>query len=258
MGRAVARKQDTAVAAPGFSANDFGSVTHDQELSSQDILIPKLLVMQPQSPKVVSGDCDLGDIVDTASWEALGKAERGKNASKSLEFIPFSWNKYWIIKKQDGNRFKTEKLVRVDRSNQNLDPWEKWQGEDGILRERVYLHLFHVLIPGKSFPYVLGFKGSSKKAGDMVVTQMYTINPSIEGEAWQKSAMGCVMKVTPQVVSKEDSTFVVLETAVSRPAEFEEACEALSWYKKVAAGEAQADLSGIGDDDIGNKETGEF
>ena len=62
MGRAVARKQDTAVAAPGFSANDFGSVTHDQELSSQDILIPKLLVMQPQSPKVVSGDCDLGDI----------------------------------------------------------------------------------------------------------------------------------------------------------------------------------------------------
>jgi len=260
MSKAVAKKQSTFL--EDFSEADFASATHAQDLSAQDILIPKLLVMQPQSPQVISGDCELGDVVDTATWTALAKAARGKNPSKPLEFVPFDWSKYWIIKKQDGNRFKTEKLVRVNRTNQRDDPWDRWKGADGVLRERVYLHLFHVLVPGKPFPYVLGFKGASRKAGDMVVTQMFTINPSLEGEAWKKSQFASVMKITPKVISKADSTFVVLEAKTSRSSTYSEACEALSWYKKVSAGEAKVDLSGIDDDGVErykvNKPTGDF
>ena len=153
-GKELAKKGTAELA--GYSDSDFGSVGHKQELASNDIVIPKLLVMQPQSPKVVDGTCKLGDVVDASSWEALGKARFGQEKGKPLDFIPFSWSKYWIIKRKDGKRFKTEKLLAVDRHNQDDDPWEQWKGADGVERQRVYLHLFHVIIPGDIFERIWG------------------------------------------------------------------------------------------------------
>ena len=254
----VAVKEEYGVAE--ITDNDFmQAMQPEQDITAQDVMIPKILIMQPQSPRVVEQDNKLGDLVDTMNWEKLANAKDKKNDASSLEVVPFFWTKYWLIKKQNGSRWDFESMIKMDRTNQNEDPFKTWPGDDGVLRKREYMHLFYVLVPGKQIPYALAFKGASKKAGDSLVTQMFTVNKNLKVDAaWKASPMAKAMHITPVITSKNDNTFVTLEVSVSRDSTFDEAVEALTWSKAVSSGATKTDHSDLASEEYIDAHGGEF
>jgi len=238
----------------GFEDSDFAGAGPQQNITSNDIMIPKVLMMQQGSPKVLDGDFQFGELVDTLNWEKLGDIKRGDKKAKSLEVVPFHWEKFWVNRKQDGSRWVFESMVKIDHTNENLNAYEEWQGEDKAWRKRIYLHLFYCMVKGKTIPHVVGFRGGSKNAGDGLVTQMFTLNSSIKTkEAWKKSPMAKVMNITPvKTTNKSGETYCALEVSVHRDSSFEEACEALKWFKQISKGSTEVDHSDIKGSDDGS------
>lgn len=257
MTKELTKKQNTEAAV--FQDSDFADVNPDQNIAKNDIMIPKILIMQGMSPKVLDGEAQFGELRDTLNWEVLAKIKTSNKPAQPLKILPIHWEKYWIIKKQDGDKWRFEAMEKMTPETENLDMYETWEGPDNVLRKRVYLHLFYVLIEDKPIPYTLGFRGSSKKAGDALVTQLYVVNRTLNvKEAWKKSPMGKWITITPTKMTKDDNTFAVLEVTPGEQATFEQACEAMTWFKAIKSGEAKADHSDLETEDIESKDSGEF
>ena len=77
----------------------------DQTVTSNDIVIEKILFQQFMSEKVKSSDAIYGELRGTLNNEKFG------DLNNALEFIPFHVNKFWIefdrIKNKNGT-IKTE------------------------------------------------------------------------------------------------------------------------------------------------------
>ncbi len=257
--KALAVKETNAVMT--VSDEEFMAVVPQQDMTANDVMIPKILVMQPMSPRVVAQDSAFGDLVETLGYRTLANAKTAKSDSSPLLIIPIHWAKYWINKKHNAqtNRWDFEGIVKMDHANQNLDMWEEWQGKDGAMRKREYMHLFHVLIPGEPIPYAIAFKGSSKKSGDALVTQMFTINKKIKADkAYLNSPMGKAIKITPVITTKNNNTFCTMEISVDRNSTFEEACECLQWSKQISSGTTQTDHSDLAEEGYVNTQGGGF
>ena len=217
-----------------------------QDITSNEIVIPKIIPMQGQSPQVLAGDAAFGELRDTLNNDIMAAAESGKKAAVPMTFIPFHWEKYYITKVQDGAKWKFEKMEKITPAMAKLDPYECWSGADGRMYKRIFLHLFYVLVPGKAMPYTIGFKGSSKRAGDALVTNMFVINKMNKSElAWKRSPMARVMSLIPKKESKEGNTYIVLEAKPLRDSTYEEACEALQWLSSFRTSNVQVDNSDI-------------
>lgn len=229
---------------PAVTDNDFAGVKAEQNIGKNDIAIPKVLIMQGQSPRVLEGEAQFGELLDSLNWKNMGDIPRGDKKAKPLICLPFHWEKYWNIRRQMQDKWVFDSMVKMDSLNENLDQYEEWQGNDGVMRRRVYQHLFYVLVKGSTIPFAVAFRGSSKSAGDNIVTQMYVINKSLKvDKAYKCSPMAKMIKITPKKVTNEKGTFIQLEACVHNDATFEEACEALKWHKQVMAGAAKVDLS---------------
>lgn len=255
----LVKKQSTELTK--FDDSLFESVGEDQTLSKADIMIPKILIMQGQSPKVLEGDASFGELRDTLNWKIMGKVKTSKEEVMPLTCIPFHREKYWIIKKADGDKFKTETIVRVDYTNENLDMYETWVEGDGVVRKRVFLLLFYVLVEGNPIPYTVGFRGSSLDTGKALGTQMYVVNKSLNvKEAYKRSPMGKVIDLIPTKVSKNDNTYTVLEMRINRESTKEEAMKAYEWYMAVSSGETKAEATQVSkiDDEEVTPVSGEF
>lgn len=226
------------------SDSEFENVGPDQNITASDIMIPRILNMQPQSPKVIEGEAAFGELRDNMEWSVLAVAKKGDTPAKSLVVLPFHWQKYWIQKKKEGGQFNFESMILMDHTNEKLDPFESWKEEDGIERKREYLHLFYVLLKDKPLPYTIGFKGASKKAGDMLVTQMYTANKALKNvEAFVRSPMGKLVEITPVKITKDSKSYMAMEVRPFETSTKDQAVEALTWHKNVASGAAKADLT---------------
>jgi len=243
MKKEVSKKEDSAAVESKVDDNEF-NIMPDQDTTAEDISIPKVLIMQGQSPRVLDGDAQFGDLVDTLNWEVMASIKRGKDDVKTLEVVPVHWEKYWIIKKADGQKWKTVALTKMTPADQEKDPYEKWD-EGGVAHKRIYLHVFYIMIKGKTIPYTIGFRGSSREAGKAFRTQMYEINKTIKAAPYVQSPMGRVIEITPVKTLKDDNTFVTLEIKPIRESTLEEAREALKWNKALKSGKAKADHSDI-------------
>jgi len=228
----------------GFDDSAFSNVMPDQELSSRDIVIPKILTMQAGSPRVLEGSNTFGEMVDTLNWEVMARTKSAKEEALSLTCIPFFWKKAWIIRRLDNGRWVFDHILEMDRHNESLNPYEPWtdNGED---YKREYAHFFNVVIPGKPLPYTLCFRGASKKTGDALVTQMYVSNKMLKvKEAYLRSPMGAAIEVTPvKETNKDGNTYIKLEIRRLRESTKEEAVEALTWLETISSGGARTDYN---------------
>jgi len=243
----VVKKQSTEVA--GFDDSQFKGLGPSQDISRQ-IVIPKLLLMQGQSPRVLAEDNKFGELVDTMNYEVFAAAAGKNSDGKKLEFIPFHMVKLWINKKEVEKKWHFHSIDTIDHTNEGLDPFEEWQGKDHegktCTMKRIFMSLFYILVPGNPLPLTLGFRGASKKSGDSLITQMYVANKMLKNVAnYVSSPMGSVMELSIIKKNKENNTFAVLEVKKLRESTKGEAVEALRWLKTVNAGKATADHSDI-------------
>jgi len=202
--------------------NAFG----DGGYSSQDVIIPKILVMQGLSQLVMDGVAKFGDFVNNQSQEVIGSLDA------PVEFIPFHLDKVWIVSEKKGNKYEFSHIEPVTIANENRK-WEEVVDGKELKNEKSF-NFYSILPSDPSIPYILQFKGTSQRTGKELATQMY-----VKNKAAGLAPPAKVMSLKGNKVSNEKGTYVVLKTEISRETKREEMMECLTWYKSITSGKTK-------------------
>jgi len=170
----VATKAQNAVAISG-TAEDMNAWAAP-ELTAQDVVIPRILIMQPTSKILLEGQgLQLGDVVESLTKSKLS----GKD--EPLEFVPFFQTKVWVeYDVTEGEDIKNKKFLRitpVTPANENLPYKDEEKTLEGkmikVMRDRWFLRQNHT----RSF-FSLSFK-SFFASSFAAVTKVFTLNHSL-------------------------------------------------------------------------------
>jgi hypothetical protein len=147
--------------------------------NTNDILIPRLRLMQPTSEEVGDEKFKMGDIVESLAAEKLGGVDT------PLEIVPIHIFKTWRNYRVDGE-FKARggKLVSVTpvTAENEKQPWEGTETIDGKpvpvrrdLSYNAYVLLKRDLESSTAFPMNIVFKRTSANAGKQLVSLVYRL-----------------------------------------------------------------------------------
>lgn len=193
------------------------------EVSSRDIIIPKIHLMQGLSDLVADGKAKLGDFVDSLTGDLLGSID------SPVEFIPFHMTKAYIVSRRKKGEGKFE-FERYELDTNTQYPFEVMDGEDTVKYE--YALQFYVLLKSDmSMPYVITFKSTSLRAGKVLSTQMY-----IRNRAAGLVPCAYSMMLSGKKEKNDKGTFAVMEVKIGNKTTDTEIAECLNWYKTVNAG----------------------
>lgn len=233
MTKQVAKKQSTEVSTEAMDLSQWG----EQEVSREDIVIPKILAMQGLSELVTSRKAQIGEFRDSVSAKLLGSID------EPMEFIPFHVQKLWIeFLPDEKGVMKFSKVTPMTRENEGK-PWEEKDSTGKAILRRDRTLQFFVLRPddlkeGLVMPYVLSFRRTSAQAGKKLYTQMYFTN-----KQRKLPPPAFVMKLTGKIETNNNGTYVVMDVEEGRKVNTEELMAAFEMYKVVQAGETKVDNS---------------
>lgn len=207
------------------------------ELTSKDIIIPKILPMQGLSKLVTDGKAVMGEFRDSLNGTLLGNAEKAP-----LEFVPFYMEKVWVIFEEKAGTMKFSKQVPIDPSNEN---WEIEEVIAGVKIRRDRCMNFYVLLPsdvaqGGAIPYILSFRRTSLRAGQKLATQMFLKNIKAG-----KTPASVAMQLSGTRTTNDKGTFIVLDATEKRASSDEEVKEAFGWVKAIREGKTKVDTSDL-------------
>lgn len=219
-------------------------------VSAQDIIIPRILLMQPMSEAVTEGDAAFGDMVESLSNEKVG------DLKTPLEVVPFLMRKIFVeYDVTNGTDMKNKKFLRVTPitpQNENL-PYNDEETRDGkrMLIMRDYVREFYVLRVdelklGATIPYTISFRRSSAQAGKKLATQMYVKNLNAG-----KTPASVTVMLTVNKTTNDQGTFGTFDIAPNAPTDIKYIAEAFKWLQLVNQGSAKvADESYAADDGV--------
>jgi hypothetical protein len=238
MSKDLTTKQTQAVAAPTDLA-DWGT----ENKIGQDLLLAKILPMQPMSDLVTDSKAAIGEFRDSVSGAKLG------SIAEPLEFIPFHVEKMWDVLVKNGDKFEWDHSMPLIEDamnpayNDNL-PWAD-KNPDGVDIKRVRRMNFYVLLPseiasGVAIPYILSFKSTSYKEGKKVLNQMYLRNrkAGLPPPAYSFLLAGTKEK-------NDQGMYIIPNVTLAKPSSKDQVQECLSWYKLVKAGSVKVDDSDL-------------
>jgi hypothetical protein len=206
--------ETTDVAIAGLTDSAWGS----EEVTSSDVMIPKLLCMQGLSKLVAAEEATMGEVRNSLTKELVG----GKG--KPFEVIFFYLKKMWYIFEQgDDGEFKYVKAEPYDSSNQH---WPYNEEINGVQIRRNFALNFYGIQPGETFPVVVSFQRMSVKAGRKIADMAAKL------KALNQPMAAKVVKLDTVKQSNEKGTFYVFEADTQgRAATKKELLEAHKWYK---------------------------
>jgi len=135
----------------------------DAGISTSDLQISRLSIMNALSELVKSGEFRIGDIVDGGSEEKLG------DAKAPVEIVILKSFKYW-------NSTKNNEYIKGSRRpavSQNDMPWTEEGGIKNIYNHSFYLLLRKDLEEGIVFPYTINFRSTEVKKAKRICTILY-------------------------------------------------------------------------------------
>lgn len=238
MSSEVAVKGTTALSTE--TLNEWGA----PQVSQQDIIIPKILVMQGLSVAVAEGRAQMGEFRDSLNNTLMGRFD-----TDPVHVIPFYIEKTWdILEEQEDGSFKWTRSVPVvenPASPDYNDNW-KWEAEVGGQKiKNVRRFNYYVLLPsevesGASIPYIFSFKSTSIKEGKKLYTQMYlrNIKAGLPPAAFTIKLGGARQK-------NDKGIFIVPSFELDRKSTQEELAECLSWIKMIKGGKVKVDESDV-------------
>lgn len=232
--------------------NEWGVPT---TMSSQDMVIPKILPMQGLSVLVADGIARMGEFRDSISTDLLGAIDA------PVEVIPFFLQKMWDIMKDDGSgNFKwARSVVLVDNpaSPEYNDNWAWEAEEDGVRIKRVRRMNFFVLIKSQvgtgAMPYVLSFKSTSLREGKKLFTEMYIrcANAGLPPASYSFMLGGKKEK-------NDKGTFIVPTMTRANKSTPQELAECLKWIRLIKGGAARVDESDMQEAAPVSEDTGDY
>lgn len=164
-----------------LAAHEDMSWGHTTAASEDDVIIPKLLLMQKTSKFVddESLDIGVGDIVRSTTKEVLAKK------GESVEIIPLNMSKTWVNFTLESGQPKFIGIEERNKSNDGL-PWD--YEVDGIPHRRDATLNVYCLIkddvdeylaakekgePAMLFPSLLSFSRTSARSGQVISSHFF-------------------------------------------------------------------------------------
>lgn len=224
---------------PNHAMIEFGSMMDAEKASARDILIPKILFMQPVSKFVAKEKAKPGEL--RASLDATCLAERGK----TTEFIAF-------------NRFKTRvtfKKVKGKQEYQSTTPWVP--AYEGVPRNEIiggeeYEHFetlnYYVLLTsdiasGEAFPYLISFRSTAYKTGKALETFRTKLQMANKPLPFKTFQLGL------EQTENDKGTFYVPTVTMGRNSTDEELSQVKNWFDLVTPGSVKHDDSDLEEKD---------
>lgn len=159
-----------------------------EDISANDIIMPKLWAMQGLSELVSEGKAKMGDLIDSLTGEILG------GFSKPVRFVPIEFKKLWY-------RTRGRELIEVlpvTPENEHI-PFED---VGGIKNSRSII--FYGLIGDSQLPYMINFKGTSFVEGKKLLTMAFVLSKMAK-----KNATDFAFKIGTRKESNDKGTYAV-------------------------------------------------
>lgn len=152
-------------------------VADNKELFQNDILIPKVWLVQAMSEMRKEKKAEEGQFVDSQSGEILA------DLAEELKFVTLKTFKRWQTFKlvQEGQKIKKEFIsseIMVFGKNHDLPYEDTIEGEKIVRRQVIsaYILLEKDATQGINRPYIVDFAASSKGAGRALISDIKTLN----------------------------------------------------------------------------------
>jgi hypothetical protein len=244
--KAVAVKQENRPSAITEQPYD-PSVWGQANLTSRDVIIPRVLLMQPMSPQVTDGKAVFGEFRESLNDEVLGKFENG------FDVIPFLMKKVFVESQvippaKAGGRPEKKWLRTIDITPENEAlPYE---GEATlpdtgevvpVIRDRVmnfYVLLKAELELGGAIPYIISFRRTSMTAGKKMTTQMYMKNINA-GKTPASMVMHIFAKKESNQIDGQNVTYAIADVKPVEQTPDRMIAEAFRWLQIVKDGNAK-------------------
>lgn len=225
--KAVAKKEAPGALANLSEAGKKAVAAH--KITTDNIIIPRILLMQAMSDKVTKGEAKFGELRDTLENKLHGGFD------KPLEIIPIhSFETYTQSEKlPSGNRF----LGVIPAEGNEGKPYE--ETVDGKTLINMYTINTYVLLPneiaeGMDLPYLLTFRSTSVRCGKKINTIMYMRNLAAGRDPW-----AAAITVSTTKTQNDQGTFGVFDVAGQRAATPEEMARAAHWFGVIDAGKTE-------------------
>jgi len=235
----VQTEQNKALANP----SDLEAWGGGQTITSNDILIGKILPLNFMSEKVKEKKGEYGEFRDTVSNKKFG------DLKTPFEFIPFYMEKKWlefdiITNKAGAKKREFKQLINIVDNPTSSGYNDNLPYVDTVANvERDRCMDFYVLIPeeitgGEALPYILSFRRTSLKAGKKLAMQMFTRNVR---KGLPPAAV--TLELSGKTVQNDLGEFVVMDVENKRETTKEELQAAFEWFKLVKGGKTKVDES---------------
>lgn len=187
-------------------------------MSREDLLIPRIQLMQDISEHVKSGKFRPGVLINSTTNEVI--ADKGE----SCEIIPILGYREWIINDVD-DRNKEKYRCRIRMTPEN-EIWAREDVENGKAIRRTKCINFFCLLASKpdELPMLVSFKKTSMYAGKKLSTHFQISAMKNQAPASQ------VFKIGGETQSYNGYSFYVFNVEPSRKATSEELALAKKWY----------------------------
>ena len=198
-------------------AQDLGA-WGDEEISSSDLVVPRLWLMQALSELVAEKEvCSAGEIVDSLTEEVVGGIDN------PVGVVPFKVDKLYYIMKDGGDRPELEAIVPWTKANDSL-PREFTADGVNYFRQKVYK--FYVVREGEVLPFTIIFKSMGLHAGKQLFTEAY-----IKNKMAGKSPAAFVMNLGCQKQKNDKGVFYSWTISRGEAASAALQGQALQWRK---------------------------
>ncbi len=208
------------------------------DVTSKDIIIPAVYLMQPMSDRVTAGDAAFGEFIESLTNTKLGKFEDG------FEIIPFFMEKLFMEYNIDDPKKKVWlRSIPITPENESKPYEDEEKTPEGkvikITRDRCMRFFF--LIPaeleaGTALPYTITVRRTSLNAGKKLSTQMYIKNLQAK-----KTPASTVLKITAKKETNDQGTYAVLDVMPLRASTDAQVAQAFEWLKLLKTGKAKVD-----------------
>ncbi len=206
-----------------MDATEFEQLAEEFKVDNSDILIPKILLMQPSSELVADGKATIGDFRHSVNSDKIG------TIVEPFLYVPFHYTKIWDVVNADENN-KWMRSEEFKAGDETL-PWE--YKEEGKNLKRIKRLNFFGFIPaelekGNTLPMVLSFKSTGYREGTKILTQM-KLNISQKKLPWNN-----VYAISGEKKKNDDNqTYCVpkVETAGEAHEEYLKLC--MEWYRNM-------------------------
>lgn len=222
---------------------EYGDLMDDAPVVATDILIPKLLLMQPTSEFVSQEKAKSGDIVNSLGGDVL--CPKGSK----LEIIPFKCVKTWIKMKQTSG--KPEFMGQEPYTMANAGTPRTEVDNDGNNIINYECINYYVLLPseiaaGEFLPYVISFRSTSYKTGKKLETYRAKLAD------YKKPICFKTFELGSNLQENDQGRFYIYTVDQGRDTQEHELAEVKPWMERVRTQGVKVDESDL--DNKGSEE----